>query len=69
MLRPVEMTPNPYEAPTCQGTKEVRRKIEVFRYWVHAQAVALGVTDLILSSGLQERVSCTKHLSRVTPHG
>ena len=45
------MTPNPYEAPVCQGTKEVRRKIRVFRYWVHAQSIALGVTDLISSSG------------------
>jgi hypothetical protein len=66
------MTPNTYEAPVCQGTKEVRRKKRVFRYGVHAQTIALGVTDLISNSGSTGTpwgVSCTKHLSRVRPHG
>ena len=45
-------TPNPYEAPACQGTKEVRRKSKglpplEFTLWT----AALGVTDLISDSG------------------
>jgi hypothetical protein len=35
---------------------------------MHGRPSALGVTDLISRSGLQERVSCTKHLSRVGLH-
>jgi hypothetical protein len=66
------MTPNTYEAPVCQEATEVRRKERAFRYWVHARSIALGVTDLISNSGSTgdaNGVSCTKHLSRVRPHG
>ena len=45
------MPHNTYEAPVCQGTKEVRRKEKGFPLRVHAQSMTLGVTDLISSSG------------------
>ena len=45
------MTPNPYEAPTCQETKEVRAEDAVFRQEIHRQSTTLGVTDLISSAG------------------
>jgi len=42
--------PNTYEAPTCQGTKEVRAEDAVFRQEIHRQSTTLGVTDLISSA-------------------
>lgn len=52
-----------HEASACQGTNEVRAEDTVFRWQFRGQATACGVTDLISRSGLQARVSCTKHLS------
>jgi hypothetical protein len=46
------VTPNPYEAPTCQEAKEVRRKNGGLPPHVsHALLPAIGVTDLISNSG------------------
>jgi hypothetical protein len=43
--------PITYETLVCQEANEVRRKKMVSRFWVHAQSIALGVTDLISISG------------------
>ena len=67
-LRSRVMGPNTYETLVCQEANEVRRKKMVSRFWVHAESIALGVTDLISISGFTGNtmgVSCTKHLSSI----
>jgi hypothetical protein len=65
-----DVTPNTYEAPTCQEAKEGRRKIKGLPLHVfHARSLAVGVTDLISSSGFAGTCPAPNTYRGSTRHG
>jgi hypothetical protein len=60
-----ELAPNPYEAPTCQEAKEVRRKKRPSASGFHARSTSFECGRLDFQLRFCRSVSCAKHLSKV----